>query len=170
MMALVDIVFRSVMVYLFMVFAFRIFGKKELSQLSLADLVLIVLISNSVQNAMVGNNTTLWGGLTAAATLFLLNLLLGWLMYKYKGFRKIVQTEPITLIYNGKLIEDNLRSALLTTEELMAAVREHGLEGTNYVKLAILESDGNISIISKENEHWKESITHKKHHHKSQQV
>ena len=79
-----DIILRSVSVYLFMIIALRIFGKKELSQLNTADVILILLISNSVQNAMVGNNTSLWGGLAAATVLFTINLILKKLMYKYR--------------------------------------------------------------------------------------
>lgn len=165
-----NIVLRSTSVYLFMIFAFRIFGKRELSQLSIADLVLIVLISNAVQNAMVGDNTTLWGGLTAAATLFILNMIFGWMMYRFSSLRRIIQSEPITLIYQGKIIQDNLRRILLTQEELLASVREHGVEDIANVKLAVLETDGNISIISIEKNQWQEGKLAKKHHHKSQKI
>ena len=101
--AYLDIIMRSAVVYLFMILAFRIFGKRELSQLSIGDLVLIVLISNAVQNAMVGENTTLLGGLTAALVLFVLNKILNYLMFRYKGIRKMIQAEPILLIDNGIL-------------------------------------------------------------------
>ena len=97
--SLLDIAFRSSCVYIFMIVAFRIFGKRELSQLSIADLALVVQISNAVQNAMVGENTTLIGGLTAGTVLFALNMLLGFLMFRFKGFRSLVQSEPVTLIY-----------------------------------------------------------------------
>src|SRR4051812_43821655 len=143
-----NIAFRSSVVYIFMIVAFRIFGKRELSQLSIADLVLIVLISNAVQNAMVGENTTLLGGLAAATVLFILNMGLGYLMYRFKGVRSFVQSEPLTLISKGKIVEANMKKALITEEELTAAVREHGLETCKEVEHAILETDGNISIIS----------------------
>ena len=81
-----DIILRSAGVYLFMVIALRLFGKKELSQLNTADVILILLISNSVQNAMVGSDTSLWGGLAAASILFVINFVLKKLMYRYKGF------------------------------------------------------------------------------------
>ena len=79
-----DIIIRSAAVYFFMVIALRFFGKKELSQLNTADVILILLISNSVQNAMVGNNTSLYGGMAAATVLFSINFILKKLMYKYQ--------------------------------------------------------------------------------------
>jgi uncharacterized membrane protein YcaP (DUF421 family) len=79
-----DIIFRSLAVYFFMTIALRIFGKKELSQLNTADIILILLISNSVQNAMVGPDTSLWGGLVAALALFAINFVIKKLTHKYK--------------------------------------------------------------------------------------
>ena len=86
-----DIILRSTAVYFFMVIALRLFGKKELSQLNTADVILILLISNSVQNAMVGSNTSLFGGMAAASVLFFINFILKKLMYKYKKFSDFMQ-------------------------------------------------------------------------------
>jgi uncharacterized membrane protein YcaP (DUF421 family) len=144
----VQIVFSSVVVYLFIIIAIRFFGKKELSQLSVIDLVFILLISNSVQNAMVGANTTLWGGLAAAAALFVTNYLFKQLLYRFPKFSKIVQGETMMLIYKGKLNQKNLQKARISQDELMEAVREHGVYGIEDVDLAVLEIDGNISILS----------------------
>ena len=152
---LLDVAFRSTVVYIFMIVAFRIFGKRELSQLSIADLVLIVLISNAVQNAMVGENTSLVSGITAATVLFSLNMLLGYLMFRSKRIRTLIQSEPVTLIYNGKIIEKNLNDVLLTLDELNSAIREHGVSKIEDVSLAILEADGNISVISGNNDNLK---------------
>lgn len=167
--SLLDIAIRSSSVYVFMIVAFRIFGKRELSQLSIADLVLIVLISNAVQNAMVGENTSLLGGLTAATVLFALNMLLGFLMYRFKGIRKLVQSEPVTLIYNGKVLRNNLKDVLLTEDELLAAVREHGVASCEDVSMAILEVDGNISVISENEDKLKRTQYRRKRHHKTMQ-
>lgn len=167
--ALLDIAFRSSCVYIFMIVAFRIFGKRELSQLSIADLVLIVLISNAVQNAMVGENTSLIGGLTAATVLFSLNMLLGYLMFRFKRVRNFIQSEPVTLIYNGKIIKKNLDDVLLTIDELNSAVREHGVSNIEDVSLAILEVDGNISVISGNDNQLKRTQFKRKRHHKSLQ-
>jgi uncharacterized membrane protein YcaP (DUF421 family) len=160
-----DIVIRSAAVYLFMIIALRIFGKKELSQLNTADVILILLISNSVQNAMVGNNTTLWGGLAAAAILFVINFILKKLMYRYKAFSEFMLEKPEILIHNGTLDFKSLSKLNITSDELKEAMREHGVEYFKDVKLAMLEIDGNISIITGENNlkqtHYKRRKNHK---------
>jgi uncharacterized membrane protein YcaP (DUF421 family) len=143
-----DIAIRSTAVYLFMIIALRLFGKKELSQLNTADVILILLISNSVQNAMVGNNTTLWGGLVAATILFAINFGIKKLLFKYKKFSDFILEKPEILIHSGTLDFKALSKVNITSEELKEAMREHGVEYFKDVKLAMLEIDGNISIIT----------------------
>ena len=145
-----DIIIRSASVYLFMLIALRIFGKKELSQLNTADVILILLISNSVQNAMVGSNISLLGGLAAASVLFVINFALKKLMYKSKWFSDFMQEKPEILIHEGKIDFKALSKLNITSDELQEAMREHGVEHFAEVKLAMLEIDGNISIISGE--------------------
>jgi uncharacterized membrane protein YcaP (DUF421 family) len=142
------IVLSSVAVYIFIILAIRFFGKKELSQLSVFDLVFILLISNAVQNAMVLGNETLLGGLVAALSLFTLNYLLKRLQLKFPKFGKLVQGEAIMLVYQGKIIPAHLRMAGISEDELMQAIREHGVASISEVDLAILEVDGNISVLS----------------------
>jgi len=160
-----DIVIRSAAVYLFMVIALRIFGKKELSQLNTADVILILLISNAVQNAMVGNNTTLWGGIAAALILFSINFILKKLMYRYKKFSEFMLEKPEILIHNGNLDFKILSKLNITSDELKEAMREHGVEYYKDVKLAMLEIDGNISIITGDKTlkqtHYKRRKNHK---------
>jgi uncharacterized membrane protein YcaP (DUF421 family) len=147
---ILDVVLRTATVYLVIVFGLLLLGKKELSQISVTDLVFILLISNAVQNAMVGENTTLGGGLVAAGVLFLLNFTFRRLNYSSKTLRKVIQGEPVLLIYEGNLNERNLKKESITEEELMAALREHGVDRIEEVKLAMLEIDGNISVVSKD--------------------
>lgn len=143
-----DIVIRSVAVYLFMVIALRIFGKKELSQLNTADVILILLISNSVQNAMVGNNTSLYGGIVAALALFAFNYILKKTMYRFKSVNDFIQDKPLILIHDGKIDFKILSKLEISSDELDEVIREHGIETYKEVKLAMMEIDGNISIIS----------------------
>lgn len=143
-----DIIVRSASVYLFMLIALRIFGKKELSQLNTADVILILLISNSVQNAMVGSDTSLWGGLAAAAVLFTINFTLKKMMFKSRKFSDFMQEKPEILIHNGEMDFKALSKLNITNDELKEAIREHGIEHFSEVKLAMLEIDGNISIIT----------------------
>ena len=144
----VRIIFSTVSVYLFIVIAIRLFGKTELSQLSVVDLVFILLISNSVQNAMVGPDSTLQGGLIAATALFVVNYLFKQALYRFPKLGKLVQGETLLLIYKGKLNKQNLVKARLTVGEIMEAIREHGVSSIEDVDLAVLEVDGNISVLS----------------------
>ena len=143
-----DIVLRTISVYLFIILAIRLFGKTELAQLSVTDLVFILLISNSVQNAMVGPDTSLAGGLTAAGGLFILNFIIKRVTYKNKSINKFLQGEPILLVHDGVILKSHLEKVRLTEEELLAAMREHGVDSIQKVNLAVLEADGNISILS----------------------
>jgi len=144
-----SIVISSTAVYIFILLAIRLFGKKELSQLSVIDLVFILLISNSVQNAMVGSNTTLVGGLVAASALFVVNFLMKQAIYLFPSVSKFIQGEAIMLVYKGKIKIDNMYHTRITHDELLEAVREHGVSSIADVDLAILEVDGQISILSK---------------------
>jgi len=144
----VRIVFSTFVIYIFIVIAIRLFGKKELAQLSVVDMVFILLISNAVQNAMVGPDSTLSGGLVAASTLFVMNYIFKSLQYRFPKFGKVVQGDATMLIYKGKILESHLKLAKITHEELMEAVREHGVALVKDVDLAILEVDGNISVLS----------------------
>lgn len=147
------IMLSSMAVYLFIVIAIRIFGKTEIAQLSVMDLVFIMLLSNAVQNAMVGSDTTLTGGLVAAASLFLVNAVFKECMYRIPGFGRVMQGEPMMLIYQGHVNDNNLKKARITTDELLEAVREHGVASIKEVNLAVLESDGNISVLSADYQH-----------------
>jgi uncharacterized membrane protein YcaP (DUF421 family) len=143
-----DIIIRSVAVYFFMVIALRVFGKKQLSQLNTADVILILLISNSVQNAMVGNNTSLYGGLVAALALFIINYAFKKVKSKSEFIKNLVQDKPEILIHNGRIEFETIARLGITNDELQEAMREHGVEHYKDVKLSMFEIDGSISIIS----------------------
>lgn len=147
-----DIIIRSVAVYFFMVIALRVFGKKQLSQLNTADVILILLISNSVQNAMVGNNTSLYGGLVAALALFIINYAFKKVKSKSEFIKNLVQDKPEILIHNGRIEFETIARLGITNDELQEAMREHGVERYKDVKLSMFEIDGSISIISGNNE------------------
>lgn len=143
-----DIALRSLAVYLFMIVALRVFGKNQLSQLNAGDVILLLLISNAVQNAMVGPDTTLQGGLVAAAVLFLANFGLKKLMFRNTKIQSLIENEPQILIKDGIVDFEKMQNEEITSGELLEALREHGVDGPKNVKLAILEVDGNISVIS----------------------
>ncbi len=143
-----NIVISSAIIYLFITLAIRIFGKKELSQLSVLDLVFVLLISNAVQNAMVGSDSSLWGGLIAASTLFAINYIFKYLLFRSKKLTHLLEGEPLILVSHGKINDKNLRKLQITFDELLEAIREHGIADIQEVDLAIFEVDGNISIQS----------------------
>ena len=142
------IVLSTVAVYIFIVLAIRLFGKKELSQLSVFDLVFILLISNAVQNAMVLGDNTLYGGLVAALVLFAVNYIFKKLQLRFPKFSHIIQGDAIMLAYHGKIIPSHLKMAGISEDEVMQAIREHGVGSVADVDLVILEVDGNISVLS----------------------
>jgi uncharacterized membrane protein YcaP (DUF421 family) len=147
------IIISTTGVYLFIILALRILGKTELAQLSITDLIFVLLISNAVQNAMVGSDTSLGGGILAASVLFILNFIFKKLKYKFPGLRKALEGEPVILIHNGKMIESNCQKNNISKEELLQAIREHGSNSIEEVDSLILESDGNISVVSNEYKH-----------------
>ena len=158
----IRIIFSTLVIYLFIVIAIRLFGKKELAQLSVVDMVFILLISNAVQNAMVGPDSTLSGGLVAATTLFVMNYALKYLQYRFPKFGKIVEGDATMLIYKGKILQSHLKMAKITEDELLQAVREHGVASVKEVDLAIMEVDGNISVLS--NSYQNKTVKRRKAH------
>ena len=143
---------KSVTIYVFIIVAIRLFGKKELAQLSVIDLVFILLISNSVQNAMVGNDSTLLGGVFAALGLFICNYIFKIFLTSAK-FSKLVQGEKIVVVLDGNIIPSGLRKSAMSLEEVEMAVREHGVKNISDADLVVLEVDGNITVLSKEYSH-----------------
>lgn len=145
---ILDIVVRSLAVYFFMVIAVRVFGKNQLSQLNAGDVILLLLISNAVQNAMVGPNNTLIGGIVAALVLFVANFIVKKFIFKNKFIKELIEDHPYILVKDGKVFPDVLKKVQISEDELEESIHEHGMENISDVKLAILEVDGNISVIS----------------------
>lgn len=165
--SLVWIVARSLAVYAAILIGFRFAGKRHLSQLSLPDFALILLIANAVQNAMVGPDTSLVGGLTAAASLLLGNFLLVRLLRRSATSREVFVGEPKLLVRNSQPIQSAMDSENLTEDDILEAIREHGFASLKEVRTAILENDGSISIIpypepGKHIEHHMAPITRKR--------
>ncbi|SRR5579883_1010753 len=143
----VAIVVRSAVVYIVILIGFRLAGKRHISQLSLVDFALILLVSNAVQNAMVGNDTSLIGGIIAAATLILLNVILTKVLFRSERAARFIAGEPRLLVRNGRYVESNMEHEAIRPEELEEQIREHGFEDITKVRTAILEMDGSISVI-----------------------
>lgn len=144
---LIEVAARSAIVYLVLLGLLRLAGKRHAGQLSPHDLVLILLISNAVQNAMVGANISLVGGLAASAVLVLLNLLISRFVLRHRRLLRLLAGEPTLLIHNGVVLANNLEREGILPEELEAQIRAHGFESTDQIKTAVQECDGSISVI-----------------------
>jgi uncharacterized membrane protein YcaP (DUF421 family) len=144
---LLQIILRTGVIYLLVLIGVRLSGKREVGQMTPFDLTLLLLLSNSVQNAMTGPDTSLLGGAVAAATLLILNYLVANVSGGSRRFRKLVEGEPSLLIHDGKIIESHMEKERVSMDELHRALREHGLNSCDQVALAVLEVDGSISCL-----------------------
>ncbi len=141
---------KTAVIYLFLVVGLRLLGERELGQMSVYDLVLVVVIANSVQNAMVGQDTTLLGGLVAALTLPLMNRGFTWLLIRHPEIRHWMVGEPVLIVRDGHLLGGIMNREGVTRDHVLAAMREHGIGRLEDVQMAVLEVDGAISIVPKE--------------------
>jgi len=144
---LLDVALRTSIVYLALLVGLRLTGTRQLGQMSTFDLVLLLIIANAVQNAMVGPDTSLAGGLVAAGVLIGWHRMVDWLRLRSRGFAKVLAGEGIMLIHDGNILEAHCHRAGITRLELEQALREHGVASVQDVMLAVLEPDGAISVI-----------------------
>ena len=140
-------VLRSVVVYLFLLIAFRFTGKRQVGQLTPFDLVVLLIISNVVQNAVIGADNSLGGGLIGALTILLLNFAVVEIAFRYKRARRLLEAPPTLLIHNGHVLHENLRRERVTLDDLLAALRKNGIVEPSQVRFAVLEENGAISVI-----------------------
>jgi uncharacterized membrane protein YcaP (DUF421 family) len=142
-----DIVLRTAVIYLVILVGLRLAGKREIGQMTVFDLVVLLLIANAVQNAMVGPDTSLSGGVLAAVVLLVLNTLVARLRLRWPALRRAVEGAPTILVLRGEVIPDHLRREGLDQDTLEAALREHGVGQLSDVEMAVLEIDGSISVV-----------------------
>jgi uncharacterized membrane protein YcaP (DUF421 family) len=145
--AVLEIAFRTSVIYVLVLLGIRLTGKREVGQMTPFDLTLLLLLSNSVQNAMTGPDTSLLGGIVAALVLLLLNYLLAEASGLNRRFRRFIQGSPTLLIHNGEVVTAHCAKEHVSTDELQRALREHGVASTKEVALAVLEVDGSISVL-----------------------
>jgi uncharacterized membrane protein YcaP (DUF421 family) len=141
------IALRTALVYLALLAGLRLAGKREIGQLTVFDLVVLLLISNAVQNAMVGTDYSVTGGLIAAAVLLVGNMLVAQLRLRSSRLRRLVEGTPTLLVLHGEVIPQHLHRESIDEGMLEAAVREHGVSSLADVEMAVLETDGSISVV-----------------------
>ncbi len=142
-------ILRSLIVYLFLVVGLRLAGKRELAQLNPFDLVVLLTLSNTVQNAIIGDDNSVTGGLIGAATLLAVNYLVVRFLFGHEKLDRIVEGQPDVLIDNGKIRTECLSEELITLPELEAAARRQGFASLEEVERAVLEPGGTLSFIGK---------------------
>lgn len=141
-----EFVIRGVVVYTFLIILLRMTGKRQIGQLSPFDLVLLLIISNAVQNSMNAGDNSLVGGLISATSLVAINYLLGLLTFKSRRLEDLVEGRPQILVHNGLIFEDIMYDAKLTRQELDSTLRQLGFFELKDVKLAILENNGKVTV------------------------
>jgi len=145
-----ELVMRSAVIYLVLLIALRVFGKREIGQFTLFDLVFILLVANAVQPAMTGPDSSLTGGVIIIAVLISLNFLIGFLRVRVPFINRLVVAPSVAVARDGKWIRGVLENQGVTQEEVMEALREHGVETLAEARLITLESDGSLSVVAKE--------------------
>ena len=145
-----ELVLRCTAIYLALLLGFRLFGKREVGQMTLFDLVVVLLVANAVQPAMTGPDASLLGGLIIIATLLTLNSLISYIRVRVPLVNRLVEPSPVVVAKNGKWLKDVLKKQQLTDNEVMAALREHGLETVGEAKEVVLEADGSLSVVPKD--------------------
>jgi len=141
---------RPILVYLFLVVSLRLAGKRELAQLNPFDLVVLLTLSNTVQNAIIGNDNSVTGGIVGATTLLVVNYVVVRFLYSHEKLDRMVEGGAELLIDNGKLCHDRLRKELITITELEEAAHKQGFASLDLVERAILEPGGTICFIGKQ--------------------
>ena len=150
---ILDKVARTIAVYLFLIAGLRLFGKRELGQLNPLDFIVLLLLSNTVQNAIIGPDNSLLGGLFGAGVLFVINDLLVRYAYKNRKLRRLIEGRAEELIRDGHIVPVALRHNLITREELQVAARKQGIEHLSDVRCARIEVSGALSFVLREPSH-----------------
>lgn len=144
---LIQIAGRTGCIYLLILAGVRLTGKREVGQMTPFDLTLLLLLSNAVQNAMTGPDTSLVGGIVAAVVLLVLNYVAAELSGANRRFRRLIQGSPSLLIHNGEVVTTHMAKEHVTMDEIQRACREHGISSVHDVALGVLEVDGSISLL-----------------------
>jgi len=145
-----SIVLRTLIVYGAILIGLRLAGKRELGQMTPFDLVVILLIANAVQNSMVGPDTSVPGGLIAAAVLIAANYGVAQARERLPWLRGAIEGTPTLLIHDGKIVQEHLRKEGIDEDDVLMAIREHGIAGAADVQTAVLETDGSISVVPRQ--------------------
>lgn len=149
-LSIVEKMLRPIVVYLFLLVGLRLAGKRELAQLNAMDLIVLLTLSNTVQNSIIGPDNTVIGGLIGAATLLLINYVVVRYLFSHPRFDRLVEGKAVELVRDGKTLRDRMQHELITRQELEAAAHKQGFANLKLVDKAVLEPSGVISFVGKE--------------------
>lgn len=144
-----EFVLRGLLVYGFLLITLRLTGKRQVGQLAPFDLVLLLVLSNAVQNSMNAGDNTVGGGFILVLTLLITNAVIGWITFRSKTVELLVEGKPLILVHDGQIDEKALCKERITRHELLAAIRQAGATEVESVRYAILETNGRINVIPK---------------------
>jgi uncharacterized membrane protein YcaP (DUF421 family) len=145
-----ELVIRSLLIYAVFFIGLRLFGKRELGQFTVFDLVLVLLVANALQPAITGPDSSVTGGVIIILVLLLINRGIAVLRSRWPAFDRLVEPPPTVVCEDGSLIKKNLEKEGLSVDDVQMALREHGIDKVSDCKLAVLENDGSISVVSKD--------------------
>lgn len=144
-----EFIFRGILVYLFLIIVLRLTGKRQIGQLAPVDLILLLVLSNAVQNAMNGGDNSITGGVISALTLVGLHYLVAYLSFKFNWIERLIEGSPAVIITDGVIDQRVMDKQFLTQKEIDAALRANGIEEVSEVHHAVLENNGQISVTLK---------------------
>jgi len=140
----------TTVIYLFLIALLRLFGRRELSQLTLVDLIVVLTLGSAVETSMIHGDVSLPAGLTSASTLMIVNRALTWLFGRSKRLRHLIGGGPVLLVHDGAPVYSHLRRVGMSTADLMEAVRGRGYDDLSTIRFAVLETDGEVTVVPRE--------------------
>jgi uncharacterized membrane protein YcaP (DUF421 family) len=143
-------ILRPIVIYLFLVVLLRLGGRRELAQMNAFDLVVLLMLANAVQNAIIGDDNSLLGGIIGGTTLIALNIGVNWYLYRHPGVDRRIEGDPKPLVRQGRLLHHNMKQELITEQELLAMIRRQGVDSVEACEAVTLETSGVISVIAKQ--------------------
>ncbi len=138
---------HTLIIYLYLIVLVRIFSRRQLGQLTVIDLIVIILLGSAVETAMINGNTSIRAGLVSAATLLLVNYGISKLFLRFKRLRHLVGSGPVLIVHNGQFVEENLKRLGLTHDDVLEALRSRECANVEDVKFAVMEVDGTVNVI-----------------------
>jgi uncharacterized membrane protein YcaP (DUF421 family) len=144
-----ELVARAVVLYVFLLVLLRITGKRQIGQLAPFEMVLLLVLSNTIGNALNPGDSSILAAVVLATTLVGLNSVVSWATFRSKRLERWIEGEPLLIVHNGQILERNRRHSRLTHHEINAAIRQAGLTDITHVHTAVLENNGSISVAAR---------------------